>query len=75
VTLILVDHETGCVGNFISLAFNEYEELRGRTRHVREFKDKVVLNFKLDLNSDSVILNWIRSPLWCPHLLGSPTPS
>jgi hypothetical protein len=39
----------------------------------RQFKYKVVLNSELD--SNSVIPNWIGLPLSCTRLIGSPAPS
>jgi hypothetical protein len=51
------------------------DQIRGHTRHVRQFEANVVLDFKLDSKSDSAILNWIGSPPWRAHLHGSPAPS
>jgi hypothetical protein len=46
-------------------------QIRDRTRHVHQIEDKVVLDFELDSKSVSAILNWIGSPPWHLHLLGS----
>jgi hypothetical protein len=58
-TLILVDHETGCVGKIIFLSFHAYEERldRGRMCHVHQFEGKVILSPEIDSKSDSIILN------------------
>jgi hypothetical protein len=52
VTPILVDHETGCIENLISLAFHAHEEHPnwGRTRHVRQFEGNVVTDSELEIN-------------------------
>jgi hypothetical protein len=38
-------------------------------RLVHQFEVEVVLDSELDSKSNSGILNWIESPLWCAHLL------
>jgi hypothetical protein len=43
-------------------------------RHVHQFEVNVVLDSEIDSKLDSAIPNWIGSPPWHAHLLGSPTP-
>jgi hypothetical protein len=49
-------------------------QIRGRMCHVHQFEGKVVLDPEIDSKSDYAILNWIRSPPWRAHLLGSLPP-
>jgi hypothetical protein len=58
VTPILVDHETGCIENLISLAFHAHEEHPnwGRTRHVCQFEGNVVTDSELEIN----MKNWYK---------------
>jgi hypothetical protein len=46
-------------------------QIRGGPGH--QFECKVVMDFELDSKSHSGILNWLGSPPYCAHLLGSPT--
>jgi hypothetical protein len=52
VTQILVDHETCCVGNIISLSFMHINivQIGGRTYPVRYFEGNVILNSELKTN-------------------------
>jgi hypothetical protein len=73
-TPILVGYETGAIEKIISLAFCAYVEhpkWRSYARH--QFEYEVVLDSELD--SNSVIPNWIGSPPSRARLLGSPAPS
>jgi hypothetical protein len=50
-------------------------QIRGRTRPVRQFEGKVVLDSNLDSKSDSWIPNWLGHSPCCACFLGSPAPS
>jgi hypothetical protein len=73
-TPILVGHETSPIKKVISVDFRAYIEYPKRRSYAiwRQFKYEVVLNSELD--SNSVIPNWIGSPPSRARLLGSPAP-
>jgi hypothetical protein len=57
--------------NFISSSFCAYVnfQIPCCMRLLHQFEAEVVLDFDMDLKSNSRILNWIGSPPWCVHLL------
>jgi hypothetical protein len=72
---VLAGHETASIGKVISFAFRAYENIQngGRMQSGRQFEYEVVLESELD--SNSVIPNWVGSPPSHARLLGSPAPS
>jgi hypothetical protein len=68
-TLILVDHETGCIGNLIYLAFHAYEEhANGRSyaSYASIWRQGVVMGSELETNMGCKE-TWLI--IWCEYFM------
>jgi hypothetical protein len=88
-TLILVDHETSCVGNHISLSFHAYEECPNQRLYVscasiwrkggpgpQDWLEIRLCNSELDWISTLVCASpCLSTPSWCPTCPPWSTPS